>query len=84
MWMLLEQVTQSEAEDLNEVIVSWSDMVTDIPQGWKDLVHRCLDPDPNERIGLSALVDFWASSTVQRLSMFTLHPDLPISLARIL
>ena len=61
MWMLLEQVTQSEVEDLDEVIVSWSDMVKDIPQGWKDVVNRCLDPDPNERIGLSELVDFWAA-----------------------
>ena len=61
MWMLLEQVTQSEVEDLDEVIVSWSDMVIDIPQGWKDVVNRCLDPDPNQRIGLSELVDFWAA-----------------------
>ena len=61
MWMLLEQVTQSEVEDLDEVIVSWSDKVKDIPQGWKDVVNRCLDPDPNERIGMSELVDFWAA-----------------------
>ena len=61
MWMLLEQVTQSEVEDLDEVIVSWSDMVNDIPQGWKDVVNRCLDPDPNERIGMAELVDFWAA-----------------------
>lgn len=61
MWMLLEQVTQREVEDLDEVIVSWSDKVTDIPQGWKDAVNRCLDPDPNKRIGLLELVDFWAA-----------------------
>ena len=61
MWMLLEQVTQSEVEDLDEVIVSWRDIVTDIPQGCKEVVDGCLDPDPNERIGLSELVDFWAA-----------------------
>ena len=60
MWMLLEQVTQSEVEDLEEVVISWSDMAKDIPEEWKSVVNRCLLPDPNERIGLSELVDFWA------------------------
>ena len=59
MWMLLEQVTESEMEDHEEVVTSWSDAVQDIPELWKDVVSRCLDPDPNERIGLSELVDFW-------------------------
>ena len=61
MWMLLEQVTQDEVEDLGEVIVSWSDTVKYIPEDWKGIVNRCLDPDPNERIGLLELVDFWAA-----------------------
>ena len=60
MWMLLEQVTQSEVEELDEVIILWSDMAKDIPEGWKSVVSRCLHPDPNERIGLLELVDFWA------------------------
>ena len=64
MWMLLEQVTQSEVEELDKVVVSWSDMAKDIPEDWKSVVSRCLHPDPNERIGLSELVDFWAA--VQR------------------
>ena len=64
MWMLLEQVTQSEVEELDKVVVSWSDIAKDIPEDWKSVVSRCLHPDPNERIGLSELVDFWA--TVQR------------------
>ena len=64
MWMLLEQVTQSEVEDLGKVVVSWSDMVKDIPEDWKGIVSRCLDADPNERIGLLELVEFWAA--VQR------------------
>ena len=64
MWMLLEQVTQSEVEELDKAVVSWSDIAKDIPEDWKSVVSRYLNPDPNERIGLSELVDFWA--TVQR------------------
>ncbi|KAL9127373.1 MAG: hypothetical protein Q9175_007746 [Cornicularia normoerica] len=59
MWMLLEQVTQSEVEERDEVVVSWSDLAKDIPEDWKGVVSRCLDHDPNERIGLLELVDFW-------------------------
>ena len=64
MWMLLEQGTQSEVEDLSEVVVSWSGVVKDIPEDWKGIVSRCLEPDPNERIGLLELVEFWGA--VQR------------------
>ena len=59
MWMLLEQVAQSEVEELDEVVVSWSDAAKDIPEDWKCVVSRCLNPDPNERIGLLQLLDFW-------------------------
>lgn len=58
MWMLLKQVTQSEVEELDEVVISWSDVAQDIPERWKGIVSRCLDPDPNERIGLLELVTF--------------------------
>ena len=61
MWMLLEQVTLSEVEELDKVVVSWSDMAKDIPEDWKSVVSRCLNLDPNERIGLLELVDFWAA-----------------------
>lgn len=54
--LLLEQVTQSEVEDLDEVVVSWSDMVKDIPEDWKGVVSHCLDPDTNERIGARGLM----------------------------
>ncbi|KAL8745462.1 MAG: hypothetical protein Q9190_002399 [Brigantiaea leucoxantha] len=63
MWMLLEEVTQSEVEELDEVIVSWSAFADDIPEDWKGVVSRCLDPDPNKRVELSELVDFWKAVT---------------------
>lgn len=62
MWMLLEQLTQSEVEDLDQIGVFWSDTAKDIPEDWKGILNRCLDPDPNARIGLLELVDFWAAA----------------------
>ena len=59
MWRLLEQVAQNEVENLDEVVVAWSDVAKDIPEDWKAAVSRCLDPDPNERMRLSELVDYW-------------------------
>ena len=59
MWILLNRVAQSELEDSDEVIISWNDAAEDVPNEWKDIVGRCLDPDPNARIGLRQLVDFW-------------------------
>ena len=59
MWMLLEQVTQREVEEGDKIAVSWSDFAKDIPEDWKSVVSRCLDPNPNERVGLLELVDFW-------------------------
>lgn len=57
--MLLEQVPQSRLEDAEEVVVSWSQDAMDVPEDWKAVVSRCLDPDPSKRIRLSSLVDFW-------------------------
>lgn len=56
--MLLEQVAQSEVEDLEEVVVRWSEAAQDITHNWKGIVCRCLDSDPNKRIRLLELVDF--------------------------
>lgn len=61
MWMLLEQVVQCEAGDPGEVTVYWSEAAQDIPDDWKAVVCRCHDPDPNKRIRLSELVNFWES-----------------------
>lgn len=62
MWMLLGQVPQSRLEDADEVVVSWSEGAKDIPEDWQAIVSRCLDPDPNKRIGLLELVGFWEAA----------------------
>ncbi|KAL9594509.1 MAG: hypothetical protein Q9219_006991 [cf. Caloplaca sp. 3 TL-2023] len=59
MWMLLEQVTDEEAEEMSQVVVSWNKSAVDIPKAWRDVVCRCVNPDPNKRIELLELVDFW-------------------------
>ena len=59
MWMLLEQVPQSRLEDADEVVVSWSEDAMGIPEDWKAVVSRYLDPDPSKRIRLLDLVDSW-------------------------
>lgn len=59
MWMILEQVPQNRLEDAGGVVVSWSEDAKDIPEDWKAMVSRCLDPDPNERIRLLEVVAFW-------------------------
>ena len=62
MWMLLQQVTQSEVEDLDEVVVYWDEEARAIPEDWKAVVSSSLDTDPNRRIGLSELVRFWENA----------------------
>lgn len=47
MWMLLEQVPQSELEDVDGLIVSWSEDAKDIPEDWKAVVSRCLRAHSN-------------------------------------
>lgn len=61
MWMLLEQVTQDEIKDVDEVVVSWSEGTKDIPDDWRIVVNRCLNSDPNRRMRLLELLDFWAA-----------------------
>jgi serine/threonine protein kinase len=65
MWMLLQQVAQSEVEDLDEVVLYWNEEASDIPDDWKVVISSCLDPDPNRRIRLSELVRFWGKSAPQ-------------------
>ena len=59
MWMLLEQVAEDEIEDLDEVVVWWNEGVKDIPDDWRAVVDRCMNRDPNRRMTLSQLMDFW-------------------------
>ena len=59
MWMLLEEEEQKDVEDLDVVVVSWSEGSKDVPSICKDIVLRCLDPDPIKRIKLQDLVEFW-------------------------
>lgn len=59
MWMLLKEMPQEEIEDLDTVVVSWSESSCDIPDICKAIVSRCLDSDPNGRINLQDLVEFW-------------------------
>ena len=59
MWMVLEQVAQSEVEDLDEIIMAWSKAANDIPDDWKTIVRRCADSNPNKRVGLWELESFW-------------------------
>jgi hypothetical protein len=61
MWMLLRQPDMGSFEDIEsteEVVEDW-DSSDDIPEDWKRVVHHCLKHDPNERISLQELLDFW-------------------------
>lgn len=64
--MLLQQVTQSDVEDLDEVVVSWDEEASDLPEDWKAVVGSCLDPGPNRRIRLSELVGFWENAKCKK------------------
>jgi hypothetical protein len=64
--MLLHQVTSEALEDREEDIeVTWNDHANDIPQGWKEIVKRCIEVDPNKRNLLLGLVKFWEEAEQQ-------------------
>ena len=69
MWMLLEEKLQKDIEDLDVVVVSWSEASCDIPDICKSIISRCLDPDPNKRIKLHDLVEFWNGMLKGNLSV---------------
>ncbi len=75
MWMLLQQVTQSEVEDLDEVVVYWSEDARDIPDDWKAVVNRCLDFDSNKRIELMNLLNFWEKVKCKDWTNSMCNPD---------
>ncbi|KAK4696820.1 hypothetical protein P7C71_g1164, partial [Lecanoromycetidae sp. Uapishka_2] len=59
MWMLLQLVGSEELEGNEKLAMYWDERSKDIPQHWKELVGRCLEPDPNTRVGLRELEAFW-------------------------
>ncbi|KAI4114213.1 MAG: hypothetical protein LQ345_004977 [Seirophora villosa] len=63
MWTLMDEMTEQEIEECDEIVVSWSEYTDGIPEDWKDVVNRCLASDPNDRIGLKEPVDFWKTVT---------------------
>lgn len=62
MWMLLQQISEVE----ENTITIWDESASDIPQSWKTLVSRCVEVDPNKRIGLSELTSFWKQARGER------------------
>ncbi|KAL0935580.1 Serine/threonine-protein kinase Nek6 [Colletotrichum truncatum] len=62
LFVILEEIPLNNApgnEDYAGVRVSWTSRSADVPQSWKDVVELCIAKDPNERMGLSQLVEFW-------------------------
>lgn len=57
MWMLLEEVDEGSPDD-GMVTTHWKKW-GDIPDEWKAIVGRCLESDPNKRVGLLELVGLW-------------------------
>lgn len=61
MWMLLRQPDMDAFEDVTsteDVVEDWGSS-GDIPLHWRHVVEGCLKHSPNERIGLSELLNFW-------------------------
>src|SRR5207247_140724 len=62
MWLLLEQVALNHVdgvEDYSSEVIHRTNWSKDIPDAWKDIVAVCVKLDPNERIGMKQLLDFW-------------------------
>ena len=60
MWMILEQVEETEVQDRGDVVVTWDEEVADILDAWKEVVRRCLKEDPNnQRVRIGELMEFW-------------------------
>jgi serine/threonine protein kinase len=63
MWMLLARIDEGQAYHIwknNPEKVLWRlKSQHDMPQDWKDIIRRCVCEDPNNRIDLKELSDFW-------------------------
>ncbi|KYK59811.1 Protein kinase-like protein [Drechmeria coniospora] len=63
MWMLLRQPeTDFEGiENTQDILEDWTGC-EDIPESFKRAVEKCVDHDPNKRMGLEELVAFWENA----------------------
>ncbi|KAF2457797.1 kinase-like domain-containing protein [Lineolata rhizophorae] len=62
LYLLLEQVRLVHVEGVSDYSaeeVRWSEWSDDIPQSWKESITKCRMLDPNERIGMMELLEFW-------------------------
>ncbi|MCJ1460776.1 hypothetical protein MMC28_011158 [Mycoblastus sanguinarius] len=59
MWILLQEIKAEDLEEPEDLVVSWNEEAEDIPKEWRAVIWRCLDPNPNWRIGLVELTLFW-------------------------
>ncbi|KAH0565094.1 hypothetical protein GP486_001512 [Trichoglossum hirsutum] len=62
MWLILEQVNTGHGdgeEDYASEVIQWSPWSEDIPHSWKKIVGRCIEVDPNSRIRMKELCQFW-------------------------
>ena len=60
-WMVLAEISQDEIEHLDVAPVTWTEVSNHVPDSCKAMVLRCLDPDPNQRVKLGELLEFWGS-----------------------
>ena len=63
LWAIFEKVSTDDlvAERIHGAPqpISWNSCQDKIPSHWKEFVNRCVDPDPNTRPDLDAVVSFW-------------------------
>lgn len=67
MWQILEQVALEHSADIEREYegilngVCWAEKSAGVPPAWKDVVGRCRTVDPNSRLRMRDLVEFWKS-----------------------
>jgi serine/threonine protein kinase len=67
MWQILEQVALEHLPDIEKAYdgikegVVWTEMSADLPARWRSLVDRCRKKDPNQRMRMVDVVEFWRS-----------------------
>ncbi|KAF2501956.1 hypothetical protein BU16DRAFT_520920 [Lophium mytilinum] len=66
MWQLLEQVALDHLQEIVDVYgdgikngVVWTTMTEEMPESWREVVGACRRKEPNERIRMKELVEFW-------------------------